>query len=101
MSQDRRSRREFMNLTGATVAGVVGAPFVGGSATVRATQAAVGGGTDPDLIVVNAKVYTMDPRSPRAEAFAVTNGRFVGGRQQRRHHGPGRARRRRPSTPRA
>ncbi len=76
MSQDRRSRREFMNLTGATVAGVVGAPFVGVSAKVQAVQAAVGGGTDPDMIVVNAAVYTVDPRSPRAEAFAVTNGRF-------------------------
>ena len=32
---------------------------------------------DPDLIVYNAKVYTMDPTSPRAEAFATIGGRFV------------------------
>ena len=25
---------------------------------------------DPELVVYNAKVYTMDPRVPRAEAFA-------------------------------
>ncbi|HUU34512.1 MAG TPA: amidohydrolase family protein, partial [Vicinamibacterales bacterium] len=76
MSNDRRSRREFMNLTTATVAGVVGAPLIGTSAKVQAVQAAVSGGTDPDMIVVNAKVYTVDTRAPRAEAFAITNGRF-------------------------
>jgi len=32
---------------------------------------------EPDLIVVNAKVITMDPSAPGAEAFAVKNGRFV------------------------
>jgi predicted amidohydrolase YtcJ len=31
----------------------------------------------PDLIVVNARVVTVDPRQPRAEAFAVGNGRFL------------------------
>jgi predicted amidohydrolase YtcJ len=31
----------------------------------------------PDIIVLNARVYTMDPALPRAEAFAVKNGRFV------------------------
>jgi len=42
-----------------------------------AAQAATMGGQDPSLIVLNAKVYTMDSRSPRAEAFAVTGGRFT------------------------
>ncbi len=32
---------------------------------------------DPDLVVFNAKVYTIDPRVPRAEAFAIKGGRFV------------------------
>lgn len=32
---------------------------------------------EPDLIVVNANVYTMDDAQPRAEAFAVKHGRFV------------------------
>ena len=27
--------------------------------------------------MINAKVYTMDTRSPNAEAFAVTGDRFV------------------------
>jgi len=32
---------------------------------------------DPDLVVFNAKVYTVDSSAPRAEAFAVRGGRFV------------------------
>ena len=51
-----------MNLTGGGFAGLV-------------AQAV--GGENPDVIVVNAKVYTMDARAPRAEAFAVTSGRFT------------------------
>jgi hypothetical protein len=35
------------------------------------------GARDADLVVFNAKVYTVDPQSPRAEAFAVKNGRFI------------------------
>ena len=31
----------------------------------------------PDLIVVNARVRTMDPASPRAQAFAVKGDRFL------------------------
>ena len=56
------TRREFMSLTGGAFAGLV-------AQTV--------GGENPDVIVVNAKVYTMDARAPRAEAFAVTTGRFT------------------------
>jgi predicted amidohydrolase YtcJ len=56
---DRYSRREFVGLT---AAGVVGAFFPP---------------PDADLVVVNAKIYTMDTVRPRAEAFAIKNGRFV------------------------
>src|SRR5438094_1210935 len=34
-------------------------------------------GAEPDLIVINGIVYTSDATQPRAEAFAVKNGRFV------------------------
>ena len=34
-------------------------------------------GTAPDLLVINANIYTIDPAQPRATAFAVKNGRFV------------------------
>ena len=70
---DRRSRREFMGLT---VAGVTGA------LTPTWVQAARAGtlrsfAIDPELVVHNAKVYTMDGTTPRAEAFAVSHGRFA------------------------
>jgi predicted amidohydrolase YtcJ len=34
-------------------------------------------GIRPDLVLLNARVYTMDDRQPRAEAFAVKDGRFI------------------------
>ena len=36
-----------------------------------------GAGPAPDLVVVNGRVYTVDDRQPKAEAFAVKHGRFV------------------------
>ncbi len=77
MTQDRHSRRSFLTATSASLAAIAGAPEL--AAHVEAAQQAPGGagGRDPDLIVVNAKVYTMDPQAPRAEAFAVTGGRFT------------------------
>jgi predicted amidohydrolase YtcJ len=73
------TRREFINVTGGVLAGLLGAPSlaVSTSAAQATAQAGTAGGRDPDAIVVNAKVYTMDSRAPRAEAFAVANGRFT------------------------
>jgi predicted amidohydrolase YtcJ len=60
--------------------------FLAGTAAVAATAfdlpaqdaaPASAGSSAPDLAVVNAVVYTVDERRPRAEAFAVKNGRFV------------------------
>jgi predicted amidohydrolase YtcJ len=72
-------RRQFINAASASLVAIAGAPELVASvqAAQAAPQAAGTGGTSPDLIVVNAKVYTMDPRAPRAEAFAVSGGRFV------------------------
>ncbi|MEZ5293444.1 MAG: amidohydrolase [Vicinamibacterales bacterium] len=81
MTKDQRNRREFMHLAGlgaAGAAGAIGGPMLGArGATAAATQAAAASGLVPDMIVVNASVYTMDPAAPRAEAFAVKDGRFV------------------------
>jgi predicted amidohydrolase YtcJ len=80
--RDRRTRRQFLNTTGASLAAFAGAPALTGSA--QATQApaaqapaAAADPRDPDLVVVNAKVYTMDSRTPTAQAFAVRGDRFV------------------------
>jgi predicted amidohydrolase YtcJ len=63
------SRRVFMSLTGAGLAGLVGGPFL--------SSAEAAEGQDADLVVFNAKVYTVDSRRPKAEAFAVKADRFL------------------------
>ena len=65
---DRTSRRDFMGLLAAGGAGAL-SPAWPDSAVAPAMEA--------DLIVSNAKVYTMDPALPRAEAFAVSAGRII------------------------
>jgi predicted amidohydrolase YtcJ len=74
MSDARQSRREFLQVSSTALAAVAGAPELLAAAQGAPPQ---GVGPDPDTIVVNAKVYTMDPQVPRAEAFAIVNGRFV------------------------
>jgi len=56
-----------MGLAGLGATGIIGAPWLGGNLQAQ----------DADLVVFNAKVYTVDSRAPRAEAFAVKGGRFV------------------------
>jgi predicted amidohydrolase YtcJ len=86
----RHTRREFLGLTGAAAlagaaagcAGDVGAQgqrVPGTPAAPRAAATAAGG--NADLIVINAKVYTMETGAPSAEAFAIKGGRItaVGG----------------------
>jgi hypothetical protein len=72
MANRNFNRREFMGLSGAGVAGLLGAPW-----TARTAAAQVNAAQVPDLVVFNAKVYTVDPLTTRAEAFAVKAGRFV------------------------
>jgi predicted amidohydrolase YtcJ len=73
---DLPNRRQFINAAGASIAALAGAPELVAGAQ-PAPPSAPTAGASPDLLVVNAKVYTMDPRAPRAEAFAVGGGRFV------------------------
>jgi predicted amidohydrolase YtcJ len=69
-----------MGITTAGIAGVVARPLIGdarssaASAPRRVSSALP---AEPDVVVLNAKVYTMDPAAPRAEAFATSGGRFV------------------------
>jgi predicted amidohydrolase YtcJ len=74
----RISRSEFLGF-GAAIAGVGTAASSGLDLFAQAptTAAAAAQSLEPDLIVVNARVYTIDTAQPRAEAFAVKNGRFV------------------------
>jgi hypothetical protein len=72
---DRHSRRGFMGLTAAGVAGALTPPWLRESRSGPAV--ATSPSADADLAVFNAKVYTMDAATPRAEGFATKDGRFV------------------------
>ena len=70
MMKHGNNRREFLGLAGsAGMAALVGGawPRIAGAAD----------GPEVDLVVLNAKVYTVDSKLPRAEAFAIKNGRFT------------------------
>src|SRR5438874_2329514 len=71
------TRGEFLGfgaaLAGAFSLGRIGAGHVEPSVSAQPSTA----GGEPDLVVVNARVLTSDTALPRAEAFAVRNGRFV------------------------
>ncbi len=69
MKNHALSRRMFIGYTAAGLAALARGNLA------RAANAMAS--RDPDLIVVNGKVYTVDSRQPTAEAFAVKDGRFV------------------------
>jgi predicted amidohydrolase YtcJ len=72
-SSMRVSRRRFLTLAGSGAGALVWARSPGMAAWA---QQPVAHANDPDLVVVNARIYTVDERLPRAEAFAVKGGRF-------------------------
>ena len=63
------TRRQMLGWTGA------GALAAAGASRLRAAELLAT--SEPDSVVFNAKVYTVEPGANRAEAFAVKNGRFV------------------------
>src|SRR5262245_22236368 len=79
MSRNHPTRREFMGLTAAGLA--FGGSLLGVGTRRAGGQGGASGpiasGPEPELIVINAKVYTVDARMLRAEAFAVKGGRFI------------------------
>lgn len=67
---EMHSRRKFLGWAATGIAGLAGSPW---QRTARAAEVR----SDADLLVFNAKVYTVDSTAPRAEAFAVKAGRFT------------------------
>jgi predicted amidohydrolase YtcJ len=65
-----RNRRAFLESCGFTAATMAGTALL----TPAWAQSIV---SPPDLIVINAKVTTMDPAKPSAQAFAVKGDRFL------------------------
>ena len=79
MIQSPLTRRRFLGCLGAGAAGITAAGLAA-AAWPRAAfsrSAPVSRSATVDLIVVNAKVYTIDERAPTAQAFAIQNGRFL------------------------
>ncbi len=74
------TRGEFLGRS-ATLAAALGLgtlPAAGcASAGAGAVPTGNSPGSPPDLVLINGRVYTIDDAQPRAEAFAVNNGRFI------------------------
>lgn len=47
------------------------------AATVRTPVSGANDDKAPDLIIINAKVHTLDPKDPEADAVAIRDGRFI------------------------
>ncbi|MBS0417770.1 MAG: amidohydrolase [Proteobacteria bacterium] len=72
MSLPAINRRHFLTLAGPAAC----VAYAGGLRQSVGDHAPSAGPIRPDVIVVNANVYTVDTRLPRATAFAVAGGRF-------------------------
>jgi len=72
MTPERYSRRGFMGMSGAGLGAVFGGRWLDAPRYPASADP-----LDPDLVVLNANVHTIDAAMPTAEAFAVKGGRFV------------------------
>ena len=70
----KMSRNEFLGLSGVLAGAALGC---GRSDDSGAQAPSTRSATEPDLVVANARVYTMDDAQPRAEAFAIKGGKFL------------------------
>jgi predicted amidohydrolase YtcJ len=68
------TRAEFLGLSGLLAGAAIGR---GRSTAPGASVSAGPFAAEPDFVVVNARVYTIDDKQPRAEAFAVRDGKFI------------------------
>src|SRR5262245_29414703 len=64
---NQKTRRDLLALTGASLF----SPALHAQPQENLSTAT------PDLVVFNARVITIDTRQPRADAFAIKNGRFL------------------------
>ena len=62
-------RRKFLKSAGFSAASLMGILWLDYAKAAEDKRA-------PDLIVINARVTTMDPSLPQAEAFAITGSYF-------------------------
>src|SRR5579862_5079587 len=80
MGNNNPKRGNFMSirtLSRRQLVGMAGAGLLLGTRGAGAAAAALADWAVPDFVVLNAKIYTMEPQLPRVEAFAVKDGRFA------------------------
>ena len=69
--------RTYPRVTRRAMLGFTGAGLIAAAAGRRSWAAEASASPEPEIVVFNAKVYTVEPGMERAEAFAVKDGRFV------------------------
>jgi len=72
----KQNRREFLGLTACGVAGITGAGLFRPKVFAE-TETPDADPRHADLVVHNAKVYTIDSHLPKADAFAIKGSRFI------------------------
>ena len=71
------TRGEFLGFGAALAGAFTFGKFPAGAIPAAAQTAPAAAAGEPDLILVNGRVLTSDTAQPRADAFAVRNGRFT------------------------
>ncbi len=66
----RKNRRVFLESTGFAGAALLGSSWLSAARAIEENPT-------PDLVVINARIATMDAARPEAQAFAVRAGRFT------------------------
>lgn len=77
MTQDKRRQREFTRRKFMKTAAAGAAAAAGSSMLSAPAQAKRNPHPDPDVILVNGKIHTMDDRGTVASSVAIKNGRFI------------------------
>src|SRR3954452_21454267 len=77
MSQDKRrqsafTRRKFMKTAAASAAAAAG-----GNMLVAPAQAKTNQHPDPDVILINGRIHTMDAKNTIAASVVIKDGRFI------------------------
>ncbi|HZO01621.1 MAG TPA: amidohydrolase family protein [Burkholderiales bacterium] len=90
MSQDKRrqrgfSRRKFMQSAAASAAVAASGTMIAGPAQAKAKTPHL----DPDVILLNGRIHTMDGNATVASSVAIKDGRFMEVERGRAHIRPG------------
>jgi predicted amidohydrolase YtcJ len=77
MTQDKRRQRGFNRRKFIKTAAAGAATAAGAKMLVAPAQAKTNQHPDPDVILINGKIHTMDAKNRIASSVAIKNGRFI------------------------